>query len=117
MNALRNILGSISARLRALVGMLARMVAPVVDQIAPRVSPAFEQMRGRYERFEPREKMLIQFAAVLLGVLLAYNFVYQPIIGFSAVIQAQIESRQRDMREIRRLTVMYSQAKANLADA
>jgi type II secretory pathway component PulM len=118
---LRNLMESIASRIASILEPISRLIGdalrPLVERAAAAIEPIVSQLRNRYERFEPREKMLVQIAAMMLGVLVAYNFIYQPIVGLDATMQAAVAARERDLREIRRLAALYSQSKANLAEA
>jgi len=93
------------------------LLRPYLKQAATRVDPLIAQARGRYQKLEPRERILVQIAAGLVGVFLIYNLIYLPIVDLSSGLQARIVQRQQDLAEVRRLAATYAQLKADLAAA
>ncbi|MGA7872548.1 MAG: type II secretion system protein GspM [Candidatus Binatus sp.] len=93
------------------------LLRPYLKQAAARVDPLIAQARGRYQKLEPRERILVQIAAGLFGVFLLYNLIYTPIVDLSSGLQDRIVQRQQDLVEIRRLATTYAQLKEDLAKA
>ncbi len=93
------------------------LLRPYLKQAATRVDPLIAQARGRYQKLESRERILVQIAAGLVGVFLIYNLIYMPIVDLSSGLQDKIVQRQQDLAEIQRLAATYAQLKANLAAA
>ena len=93
------------------------LLRPYLKQAATRVDPLIAQARGRYQKLESRERILVQIAAGLVGVFLIYNLIYMPIVDLSSGLQDKIVQRQQDLAEIQRLASTYAQLKANLAAA
>ncbi len=93
------------------------LLGPMLKQAATRVDPILGQARGRYQKLEPRERVLVQIAAALIGVFLIYNLVYMPIVDLSSGLEDKIAQRQQDLTDIRRLAGTYAQLKADLAKA
>ncbi len=93
------------------------MLRPYLKQAAVRVDPWIAQARGRYQKLEPRERILVQIAAGLVGVFLIYNLIYMPIVDLSSGLQDKIAQRQNDLLEVRRLAGSYAQVKSDLANA
>lgn len=93
------------------------LLRPWLKQAATRVDPLIGQARGRYQKLEPRERILVQIAAGLLGIFLIYNLVYSPIVDLSSGLDDKIAQRQHDLVEVRRLAGTYAQLKANLVNA
>jgi len=93
------------------------LLRPTLKQAATRVDPILGQARGRYQKLEPRERVLVQIAAALIGVFLIYNLVYMPIVDLSSGLEDKIAQRQQDLTDIRRLAGTYAQLKADLAKA
>jgi len=96
---------------------VADLIRPYLKQAATRVDPLIAQARGRYQKLEPRERVLVHIAGGLVGVLLIYNLIYLPIVDLSAGLQNKIVQRQQDLAEVRRLAGTYAQLKADLAAA
>jgi type II secretory pathway component PulM len=122
---LRDFFENLLERVRAIVAPLARQVvsragpviSPYARQVRARVDPYIEQGRARYQKLEPRERVLVQIAAVLVGALIVYNFVYLPIIGIGTSLQDKIAERQHDLVDVRRLVATYSALKTDVATA
>jgi type II secretory pathway component PulM len=93
------------------------LARPLLRQAAERINPLVGQARERYTKLEPRERLLLRIAGGLLGVFLAYNIIYIPIVSLSSGLEDKIVERQRDLAEVRRLTVTYALLKADLATA
>ena len=93
------------------------LLRPYLKQAATGVDPLIAQARGRYQKLESRERILVQIAAGLVGVFLIYNLIYVPIVDLSSGLQDKIVQRQQDLAEVRRLAATYAQLKANLASA
>src|ERR1039458_1804532 len=93
------------------------LLRPYLKQAATRVDPLIVQARGRYQKLESRERILVQIAAGLVGVFLIYNLIYMPIVDLSSGLQNKIVQRQQDLAEVRRLAATYAQLKADLAAA
>jgi type II secretory pathway component PulM len=93
------------------------LLRPYLKQAATGVDPLIAQARGRYQKLESRERILVQIAAGLVGVFLIYNLIYVPIVDLSSGLQDKIVQRQQDLAEVHRLAATYAQLKANLASA
>jgi type II secretory pathway component PulM len=96
---------------------LAELIGPYVQQAGKRLDPLIGQARGRYQKLEPREQLLIKIAAGLFGVFLLYNMVYRPIVGLSSGMDDRIATRRHDLIEVRRLAATYTQLKSDLRNA
>ncbi len=107
---LREWLDNLRARMRDLI-------RPLLKQGMTRIDPLLAQARGRYQKLEPRERILVQIAGGLLAIFLIYNLVYVPIVSLSSGLEDKIAERQHDLAEVRRLAGTYAQLKANLANA
>jgi len=96
---------------------LGERLRPYVKQVRERLDPLVGQARGRYQKLEPRERLLVHIAAGVFGLFLIYNLVYVPIVDLSSGLEDKIVQRQRDLAEVRRLAGTYAQLKADLASA
>ena len=90
---------------------------PLLKQLATLIDPYVAQGRSRYQKLEPRERILVQIAGGLLATFLIYNLIYTPIVDLSWGLQDKIVQRQHDLAEVRRLAATYAQLKVNLAKA
>jgi len=93
------------------------LLRPRLKQLATLIDPYVAQGRSRYQKLEPRERILVQIAGGLLGIFLIYNLIYTPIVDLSSGLQDKIAERQHDLAEVRRLAGTYAQLKVNLAKA
>ncbi|MGB8411210.1 MAG: type II secretion system protein GspM [Candidatus Binatus sp.] len=93
------------------------LLRPYLKDAATRIDPLIVQARGRYQKLESRERILLQIAAGLVGVFLIYNLIYTPIVDLISGLQDKIVQRQQDLAEVRRLAATYAQLKADLAAA
>jgi len=93
------------------------LLRPRLKQLAILIDPYVAQGRSRYQKLEPRERILVQIAGGLLAIFLIYNLVYTPIVDLSSGLEGKIAQRQQDLAEVRRLAGTYAQLKANLAKA
>ncbi|MGA9720990.1 MAG: type II secretion system protein GspM [Candidatus Binatus sp.] len=93
------------------------LIRPYLKQAATQVDPWIAQARGRYQKLEPRERILVQIAGGLVGVFLIYNLIYLPIVDLGSGLQDKIVQRQHDLVEVRRLAGTYTQLKSDLASA
>jgi type II secretory pathway component PulM len=90
---------------------------PLLKQLATLIDPYVAQGRSRYQKLEPRERILVQIAGGLLAIFLIYNLIYTPIVDLSSGLQDKIAQRQQDLAEVRRLAGTYAQLKVNLDKA
>jgi len=88
--------------------------AAYANQAGAFLSPYYRQLRTRYYKLDRRERLLVQVAALALGVFLAYNLIYSPIVSYQADLQDEIASRQRDLTEVRKMAATYLQVKTEL---
>ncbi len=93
------------------------LLRPYLKLAATRVDPLLAQARGRYQKLEPRERVLVQIAGGLFGIFLLYNLIYIPIVDLSSGLEDKIVQRQHDLVEVRRLAGTYAQLKSDLANA
>ncbi len=99
---------------------LARMrelAAPYAARLRARFDPIYAQWRERFLKLEKRERILVQLAAALVAVLLAYNLVYRPVAAIPGLMRERVEKRERDLAEIRRMAAAYGALKSDLAEA
>lgn len=85
--------------------------------ISERMNPIVSNLRARYQKLEPREKVLVQIAGALLAVFLVYNLVYGSIRNLQESLNSRIAARQKELAEVRRLSQVYSELKLDLGAA
>jgi len=96
---------------------MADLLRPYLKQAAARVDPLIAQARSRYQKLEPRERILVKIAGGLVGVFLIYNLIYLPIVDLSSGLQDKIVQRKQELAQVRRLAANYAQLKSDLANA
>jgi type II secretory pathway component PulM len=104
-------------RLRDLTEAIARLYRPWLAELRTRSRWTLEPLQARYQKLEPREKVLVQVAGVLCAIFFAYNFIYLPIQDLHADLRDRIETRRRDLEQARRLANSYQRFKLALATA
>ncbi|HUO04301.1 MAG TPA: type II secretion system protein GspM [Candidatus Binataceae bacterium] len=95
-------------------GRALELLRPVIARLSPIATPYVEQARARYQKLEPREKVLVRIAGGLVTILFVYNFMFLPIMNFASGLQDRIIQRQTDVLMVRRLSTNYAQMKAEL---
>lgn len=100
--------GAIGARLSAI---LADGTARLRIALAPTIAAA----RGRYQKLEPRERVLVQVAGALVALFIAFNLVYLPIQGALGGLGDRIQERQHDAVEVAHMMRAYQRLRVDLA--
>jgi type II secretory pathway component PulM len=90
---------------------------PYAERMRPYIGPYIYRAQARYQRLEPREKILVQIAGALIGVFLAYNLVYSPFEGLRQDLSDRTETRARQISEVRRMVHQYRQLSLEVAAA
>jgi type II secretory pathway component PulM len=90
---------------------------PYVKLGRQRLDPLIDQARGRYQKLEPRERLLVKIAGGILGLFLIYNLIYVPIVDLGSGLEDKIVQRQHELAEVRRLAETYAQLKAEVTQA
>jgi hypothetical protein len=101
-------LGTIGARLSA---VLRDGTARVRTALAPTVAAA----RGRYQKLEPRERVLVQIASALVALFIVFNLIYLPIQGALVGLGGRVQERQHDAVEVARMMRAYQRLRVDLA--
>ncbi len=96
---------------------LGDQLKPYAKQVRERLDPLISQARGRYQKLEPRERVLVRIAGGMFGLFLIYNLIYVPIVDLSSGLEDKILQRQHDLADVRRLAGTYAQLKADLVTA
>jgi hypothetical protein len=100
--------GTIGARLSPI---LRDGIARVRTALAPTIAAA----RGRYQKLEPRERVLVQIAGTLVALFVAFNLVYLPIQDAVGGLGDRIHERQHDAVEVARMMHAYQRLRVDLA--
>ena len=88
-----------------------------LKQVSQRIDPIVSSLRTRYQKLEPRERVLTLAGGALLVIFLGYNLVYGPIQSWQESLESRIVARQRELGDVRRLARVYSELKLDLAAA
>src|SRR5260370_24563579 len=95
-----------------ILAFAARAVAEFKRLLA-RFNPYLDQARAWYQKREPREKILVQVAGALVSIFIIYNIIYLPIQSLRDGLKTRIETRQRDVIDVQRLTGTYQSLTAD----
>jgi hypothetical protein len=99
-------------KMRARVAALAEREWKRIARLA---APAWTVAYGWYSKREQREKVLLRVLALVLGVIVLYNFVYIPIVGLSGGFGDEVAVRQQQLSDTRALMRSYDRLKVELA--
>lgn len=105
----------IRKRLRLEAVRLAERLSPLWENVRARTQEALAPMRARYQKLEPRERLLVRALGLVLAIVLAYNFVYSPISSAVGGLSARIEQRRRDAVDVAHMMLTYQQLRFDLA--
>lgn len=78
------------------------------QRLAAALKPAYAKARARYQKLEPREKLLVHVAGALLSILALYNLLYLPVHALREGFAADLVARRAELIEVRRLAQTYS---------
>ncbi len=104
-------------QLRKLLAQLGKRFAPYREQIADAIHPAVSQAQARYQKLEPRERTLVKFAGAVVGLFIAYTFIYSPISNWRDSLDTTLDARRHDIGEVQHLVESYIQRKKELQEA
>lgn len=79
------------------------------------LAPTIAAARARYQKLEPRERLLVQVAGGLVALLVVFNFVYLPIRNAIGGLGDRIQERQHDAVEVARMMRAYQGLRVDLA--
>ncbi len=96
---------------------VALALAPPLQQARAKVAPLVAQTRSRYEKLDPRERLLVQVAGGLLAAFIAWTFIITPIAGVIGGLDGRIADREHDLANVRRMVESYSHVKSELSQA
>lgn len=89
----------------------------LMDQAGAAIEPYTTKLSARYQKFEPRERLLLQVAAGLVGALLLYDVGYLPVQALGHRLANRLAQRRQELSEVRRLTYTYTAMERTLAAA
>lgn len=102
-------------RLGAAGGGVSERLAPVWKTLKARVGEALAPLRARYQKLEPRERVLVRILGLVLAIIVAYNFVYLPISGAVGSLGGRIQQREHDAVQVAHMMRTYRQLQVDLA--
>jgi hypothetical protein len=78
-------------------------------------APAVAAVRGRYQKLERRERLLVQVAGALLAAFIIFNLIYLPIQGALGGLNDRIQERQHDAVEVAHMMRRYQRLRVDLS--
>src|SRR5271155_3563498 len=70
------------------------------ERVRTAAAPTIAAARGRYQKLERRERILVQMAGALVALFILFNFVYLPIQDAIGGLGDRIEERQHDKIDV-----------------
>ena len=108
----RKILGERGA---AVVARLSAIGTEQTASLRAALAPLYAAARKRYQKLEPRERILFLIAGAMLGLFLAYNLVYLPIQRVIGDLGNRIQQRRHDAVEVAHMMRTYQRLQIDLA--
>lgn len=90
---------------------------PYYDRVVSAAKPAWDSARTYYDHREPREKLLLNIAGAVIGLLLLYSLIYAPIVGLRNGLTDNVAERRDDLVQIRSLMRSYDRLRTGLQAA
>ena len=109
---LRKIIGE---RMRTIGARLAAILGDGTVRVRTALAPTIAAAHSRYQKLEPRERVLVQIAGGLVALFLAFNLVYLPIHDGLGGLDERIQQRQHDAVEVARMMRTYQRLRIDLA--
>lgn len=78
-------------------------------------APTAAAARGRYQKLERRERVLVQIAGVLVALFIAFNFIYLPIQDAIGGLGDRILERQHDAVDVAHMMRTYQRLRIDLS--
>ena len=104
-------------QLRNRIAEIFAPLAPYVAQAREAAGPYLAQAQARYQKLEPRERLLVRVAGAVFGLFMVYSFVYGPIMAWRDAIDTSLETRRRETGQVQQLVETYLERKKALHDA
>lgn len=100
-------------------GTIGARLSPILRDSAARartaLAPTIAAARARYQKLEPRERVLVQLAGALVAIFLLFNLVYLPIQHAIGGLGDRIQERQHDAVEVAHMMHAYQRLRVDLA--
>ena len=102
-----------------IAGAIASRLSPIWNTANARIhaalAPTVASARGRYQKLESRERVLVQIAGALVALFIAFNLVYLPIQAALGGLGDRIQARQHDAVEVAHMMRAYQRLRVDLA--
>jgi len=85
------------------------------ERVRTAAAPTIAAARGRYQKLERRERILVQMAGALVALFILFNFVYLPIQDAIGGLGDRIEERQHDKIDVAHMMRTYQRLRIDLA--
>lgn len=105
----------IAAPMGALGARLSSLWRAGTTRVRAALAPIFGAASGRYQKLEPRERLLVQIAGALVALFILFNLVYLPIQDALGGLGDRIQERQHDAVEVARMMRSYGRLRIDLA--
>lgn len=106
---------AVRKRFSAACDRITGRLAPIWNTLGARVREALAPLHARYQKLEPRERVLVRILGLVLAVVVAYNFVYKPIAGAVGGLGGSIQQREHDAVEVAHMMRTYRRLQVDLA--
>src|SRR6185437_1958642 len=106
---------AIGASTDATAARLATICSAWAARVRETLAPRAEATRARYQKLEPRERVLLQIAGALIVLFIVFNFVYLPIQAGIGGLGDRIQERQHDAVEVAHRMRAYQRLHVDLA--
>jgi type II secretory pathway component PulM len=110
---------AIAGRLSPIRNALARRLSPIWNDASGRVrtaaAPTIAAARGRYQKLEPRERVLVQIAGVLVALFIIFDLIYLPIQAGLGGLGDRVKERQNDAVEVAHMMRAYQRVRVDLS--
>jgi Type II secretion system (T2SS), protein M len=86
-----------------------------IARVRAAAAPTATAARGRYQKLERRERVLVQVAGVLIALFLVFNLVYLPIQDAIGGLGDRIQERQHDAVDVAHMMRTYQRLRIDLS--
>ncbi|MGH7915265.1 MAG: hypothetical protein ACREPW_11565 [Candidatus Binataceae bacterium] len=102
-------------RLAAMTARLSAIWSTGSARVRATAAPAAAAARTRYQKLEPRERVLVQIAVALVALFVAFNLIYLPLRGALGGLGDRIQERQHDAVDVARMMRTYQRLRIDLS--
>ncbi len=86
-----------------------------IARVRTAVAPTVAATRGRYEKLDRRERVLVQIAGALVTLFILFNLIYVPIQDALSGLGDRIQERQHDAVDVAHMMRTYQRLRIDLA--